>query len=91
MMESSGDRKRIASLEATVGELREALELAEQMLAAHVDKHHDYDYASEAVPPELASIRDIQHHLVGTLLDFSCCRLANRHSDSIRGRQAGEE
>jgi hypothetical protein len=51
--------------------LREALEAighAENLLSAHIERYHDYDYEPHNVPPEVVSLRNIQHHLAGSLI-----------------------
>lgn len=65
------DAASIAAEESDTPE-REALAdiaFAENMLAEHIEQFHDFDYQPHEVPAELASLRHIQHHLAGSLID----------------------
>lgn len=46
----------------------EDIALAEKMLSDHIEEFHDFDYQPHEVPPELASLRAIQHHLIGSMM-----------------------
>lgn len=55
-------------LKAQVSEARDALALADKMLSEHIEEFHDFDYQPHEVPPELAQLRQIEHHLMGSLI-----------------------
>lgn len=49
-------------------EMRKALALADKMISDHIEKFHDFDYQPHQVPQELADLRAIEHHLMGSLI-----------------------
>jgi hypothetical protein len=51
-----------------ITQLVEAIQQADAMISVYIDEHHDFDYPAHAVPPELQQLRDIQHHLAGSLI-----------------------
>lgn len=50
-----------------VREAHTALAFAENRISKHIEEFHDFDYEPHQVPPELAQLRAIQHHLLGSL------------------------
>jgi hypothetical protein len=61
-------QERIQQLEGQVEDARASLALADKMLSEHIEKFHDFDYEPHQVPPELADLRQIEHHLMGSLI-----------------------
>jgi hypothetical protein len=53
---------------AQVEQARDAIALADKMLSEHIEEFHDFDYQPHEVPPELAGLRAIEHHLMGSLI-----------------------
>jgi hypothetical protein len=51
-----------------VEDARKSLQIADQMVSDHIERFHDYDYRPEEQPPELASLHQIEHHLMGSLI-----------------------
>jgi hypothetical protein len=41
------------------------------MLSQHIEEFHDFDYQPHEVPLELQQLRNIQHHLLGTLVEIT--------------------
>lgn len=54
-----------------LADLVSSLRQAESMLSSHIEEFHDFDYQPHEVPLELQKLRDIQHHLLGSLIDKS--------------------
>lgn len=61
----------VSSLKQELTEARDSIALAENMLSSHIEEFHDFDYEPHDVPLELAGLRHIQHHLMGSLIDES--------------------
>jgi hypothetical protein len=61
-------RQEVLRLDSLVEEARTSLAQADKMLSEHIEKFHDYDYEPHQVPPELADLRNIEHHLMGSLI-----------------------
>lgn len=55
-------------LRAQVEDARKSLQIADRMVSDHIERFHDYDYRPEEQPPELASLHQIEHHLMGSLI-----------------------
>lgn len=55
---------------SSAANLEEAIRTAETMLSEHIEEFHDFDYQPHEVPPELQQLRNIQHHLLGTLVEL---------------------
>lgn len=53
----------------TRDELISDIACAETMLSEHIERFHDFDYQPHEVPPELESLRQITHHLAGSLIN----------------------
>lgn len=51
--------------------LEDAIRTAETMLSQHIEEFHDFDYEPHQVPLELQQLRNIQHHLLGTLVEIA--------------------
>jgi hypothetical protein len=51
--------------------LEDAIRTAETMLSEHIEEFHDFDYQPHEVPLELQQLRNIQHHLLGTLVEIA--------------------
>jgi hypothetical protein len=49
-------------------ELIESIQYAIGTLSMHIEAYHDFDYQPHEVPPELAELRRLQHHLEGSLI-----------------------
>jgi hypothetical protein len=61
-------QERLAKARAALEEARQSLALADKMISEHIEEYHDFDYEPHQVPPELASLRAIEHHLMGSLI-----------------------
>jgi hypothetical protein len=61
-------KERAEQAEAQVEDARKSLEIADKMVSEHIERFHDYDYRPEEQPPELASLHQIEHHLMGSLI-----------------------
>lgn len=59
-----------AATPSSAANLEEAIRTAETMLSEHIEEFHDFDYQPHEVPPELQQLRNIQHHLLGTLVEL---------------------
>lgn len=51
--------------------LEDAIRTAETMLSEHIEEFHDFDYEAHQVPMELQQLRNIQYHLLGTLVEIA--------------------
>lgn len=60
--------REILALRSKLDEARNALALADKMISDHIEKFHDFDYEPHQVPQELANLRMIEHHLMGSLI-----------------------
>jgi hypothetical protein len=61
-----------ALITAPQDDVREALEAiaqAEQMLSEHIEQYHDGDFEPHNEPPARRSLRDIQYHLAGAMIN----------------------
>lgn len=58
-----------ASAEARLREALDAISHAEGMLSKHIEEFHDFDYLPGDEPREVAQLRGIQHHLLGSLIN----------------------
>lgn len=61
--------ERASAKQPPVEDLVEAIALAAGDLSEHIEKYHDYEFEPGAEPPERGSLRGIQHHLEGSLID----------------------
>lgn len=62
------NHERALAAEARLAEARDDLALADKMISEHIEEFHDFDYEPHQVPPELAQLRAIEHHLMGSLI-----------------------
>lgn len=69
MDEASAPAPSAGSPASAVTDLVASIRQAESMLSAHIEEFHDFDYPAHAIPTELQQLRDIQHHLLGSLID----------------------
>lgn len=61
-------KARVAELERRLKGAQESLCLADKMISEHIEKFEDFDYEPHQVPAGLASLRTIEHHLMGSLI-----------------------
>lgn len=61
-------KARVKAMEKQISDARDSLALADKMLSEHIEKFHDFDYEPHQVPQELADLRMIEHHLMGSLI-----------------------
>ena len=54
---------------ALIGSIRTAA----TMISRHLEEYHDFDCAPEQMPSEVESLRRIEHHLEGSLIDDKGC------------------
>lgn len=81
--------EHIRVLEGALLEARQSLELADKMLSEHIEEYHDYDYEPHQLPPELSSLRAIEHHLMGSLiLDEEIAALS--HAGPLLGMESDD-
>jgi hypothetical protein len=57
------------ALDPSRDELIASIRQAAQMISEHIEEHHDFDYQPHEVPLELQALRNVQHHLEGSLID----------------------
>lgn len=76
---SPEDSKKAACAALTV--LEDSIRTAETMLSEHIEEFHDFDYQPHEVPLELQGLRNIQHHLLGTLVELDPSVVSSTHDE----------
>ena len=66
---AEGERAGIERAQAPFNHLIEGIQAAITMLGEHIDEHWDFEFEPHNEPAELSSLRRVQHHLIGTLID----------------------